>query len=83
VTPQVRVVRGDPDDVELVALMAGLVAGTSAGTATTALADLNEDATAARHRWQTAVRRAQDPVRRDVGWRWSLRGCTGPGASVR
>ena len=55
VTPDVRVVRGEPDDVELAALVAGLAAGASAGSAVAAVADLDEDATAARQRWRSAA----------------------------
>jgi hypothetical protein len=78
VTPDVRVVRGEPDDVELAALVAGLAAGASAGAAVTAVADLDEVATAARRRWREAVHRLAGPLDRRLAhggdaWRWSLR----------
>jgi hypothetical protein len=74
VTPEVRVVRGEPDDVELAALVAGLAAGASAASAMAAVADLDEDRTAARRRWQEAVQRLGAPLARGSdAWRWSLR----------
>ncbi len=61
-TPDVRVVRGDPDELELAALVAGLAAGASAGAAVAAVADLDEVATAARRRWRDAVHRLGTPL---------------------
>ncbi len=77
-TPDVRVVRGDPDELELAALVAGLAAGASAGAAAAAVADLDEAATAARRRWRDAVHRLGVPLeggaeRAGDTWRWSLR----------
>ena len=73
-TPQVRVLRGTPDDVELIALIAGLAAGASAGAAVTAVADLDEEATGARRRWREAVHRlGGDLPRGEDAWRWSMR----------
>ncbi|MDO8106928.1 acyl-CoA carboxylase epsilon subunit [Isoptericola sp. b441] len=79
-TPDVRVLRGEPDDVELAALVAGLAAGASANAAAAAVADLDESATAARRRWRAAATRHRTPhphvalVPRDPdAWRYSLR----------
>lgn len=67
--PHVRVVRGTPDDVELAALVAGLVAATAV--------EDTEDPTPAPHAWtdrarglrgaRTAWRPGPDT------WRWSAR----------
>jgi len=81
VTPDVRVVRGEPDDVELAALVAGLAAGQAAGAAVTAqaAAAAGHDGpeavrAAARRRWMDAVQRLSDPLRpSDHAWRWSIR----------
>jgi hypothetical protein len=66
-TPQVRVVRGAPDDVELAALVAGLLASTSG--------PLPDPDPAAPGGWADRSRllRGSEPVRRSPGsWRWSL-----------
>lgn len=63
---QMRVVRGAPDDFEVAALVAGLVAVASAGT------DLPDDASAPAQ-W---VRRSRPVGALPTGpdsWRWSLR----------
>lgn len=75
VDPHVQVVRGAPDDVELAALVAGLVAaaagqdehgGEQAGTGT-------EAERAARARWTAGrLRGAAGAVRGRDAWRWSL-----------
>jgi hypothetical protein len=72
VTPQVRVVRGNPDDVEVAALVAGLAANASV---LSALADLDEQGSAARRRWREAAGRLAHPLtsRNPDAWRWSLR----------
>ena len=70
---QVRVVRGAPDDLELAALVAGLVA---------AAGDAQDDAPAASHDAWTDRARAMRPrsapgtplVPGLDAWRWSLRG---------
>lgn len=65
--PAVRIVRGAPDEVELAALVAGLVA------ANTPFED--ESATSA-HRWADPVRRVRGATAWRPGpdvWRWSLR----------
>lgn len=74
--PHVQVVRGTPDDVELAALVAGLVAAASGqGDHGDADAAGREDAArAARARW-TAPGRLRGAVRPQPGpdaWRWSL-----------
>lgn len=76
-TPEVRVVRGHPDEIELAALVAGLVAGTERS------GDAGHDgahdgpvqrAERARRRW----RHAQSPLGGVAqpspdAWRWSAR----------
>jgi hypothetical protein len=64
----VRVVRGAPDDVELAALVAGLVAAAS---------DEPTAETAARSGWTDRARVLRGTVVPATGpdaWRWSLRG---------
>ena len=67
---RVRVVRGAPDDVELAALVAGLVAASARSD------DSDEPAT--RSMWHDRARAMRgDPVSAAPGpdaWRWSLRG---------
>jgi Acyl-CoA carboxylase epsilon subunit len=67
---RVRVVRGAPDDLELAALVAGLVAASARSD------DRAEPAT--RSVWHDRARAMRgDPVRAAPGsdaWRWSLRG---------
>ena len=66
--PAVRIVRGAPDEIELAALVAGLVAAAPAE---------EDDVTAGAHRWANPERlvRGKGAWRpgRDA-WRWSLRG---------
>ncbi|MGO1317142.1 MAG: acyl-CoA carboxylase epsilon subunit [Cellulomonadaceae bacterium] len=69
--PSVRIVRGQPDEIELAALVAGLAAtGAGAGT------DDEQDATGTPPRRWSDWRRsgAPDPVRTrgQDAWRWSL-----------
>lgn len=71
--PHVHVVRGTPDDVELAALVAGLVAAAAGRTPPDDVADPSERA--ARTRWVAAAspHAASDlPVRGPDAWRWSL-----------
>lgn len=72
----VQVVRGTPDDVELAALVAGLVAAASGqDDGGHAHADADADAAAARARW-TAPGRLRGGTPAQPGpdaWRWSLR----------
>ena len=71
-TPDVRVVRGAPDDVELAALVAGLAAGSAAYSAVTATSDLDTESRAARRRWQGVADRLQNPLTPGPdSWRWS------------
>ena len=65
--PQVRVVRGTPDDVELAALVAGLLA--------TGADPVPEDAATAPSGWadrSRLLRGAGAPRRGRDAWRWSL-----------
>jgi len=70
--PHVQVVRGTPDDVELAALVAGLVAA----AAHRAPPDDGTEvpARAARARWTAPgrLRGATPPTRGPDAWRWSL-----------
>ena len=67
---RVRVVRGAPDDVELAALVAGLVAASARSD--------DDDEPTTRSMWRDRARAMRgDPVRTAPGpdaWRWSLRG---------
>lgn len=70
-TPHVSVVRGTPDDVELAALVAGLVAASARDEA---------PAVATASPWADHARRLQGPGATGVlgrrgadAWRWSLR----------
>jgi len=66
--PAVRIVRGTPDEIELAALVAGLVA---AGPAE------EDEVAAGAQRWADPARRVRGPVGWRPGpdaWRWSLRG---------
>lgn len=70
-TPDVRVLRGEPDDVELAALVAGL-AGAAAAGHTVAEEDDAARERAGRLRWRTAangLRQATSPG--PDAWRWS------------
>ncbi|KSW28409.1 acyl-CoA carboxylase epsilon subunit [Cellulomonas sp. B6] len=72
VDPHVQVVRGAPDEVELAALVAGLVAAASGHEP---LADDAEArARAARARWAAPgrLRGGVGPARGVDAWRWSL-----------
>lgn len=64
--PPVRIVRGEPDEVELAALVAGLAA-----------ARADDDAAPARpgrSAWERGALRGPGFGRPADGWRWSLRG---------
>jgi hypothetical protein len=71
--PDVRVVRGAPDDVELAALVAGLAAG--AQTADDGAAHQVADPAPvvhARRRWRDAAHRLSDRLSPGPdAWRWS------------
>ena len=68
VAPAVRIVRGAPDDVELAALVAGLVASSS---------PFEDEVAAGAHRWADPARLVRGSRSWSPGpdsWRWSLRG---------
>ena len=71
----VRVVRGEPDDTELAALVAGLAAGTARQAETTAGHDRHDERDAvARRRWRRATEpMAGLPAPGPDAWRWSGR----------
>ncbi|WP_024285241.1 acyl-CoA carboxylase subunit epsilon [Cellulomonas sp. KRMCY2] len=72
-TPDVRVVRGEPDDIELAALVAGLSAGNGHrdDTAMTEAGRARTEATA-RRRWRDAAVGLADPLTPGPdAWRWS------------
>lgn len=72
--PEVSVVRGEPDDVELAALVAGLAAGLATGA--DHADDPGDRPDAARARWRRAARpgAVADPATPGPdAWRWSLR----------
>ncbi|MDT0166741.1 acyl-CoA carboxylase epsilon subunit [Actinotalea sp. AC32] len=74
--PDVRVVRGEPDDVELAALVAGLAAGAATGhhASTDEHAAEPGPARRSRHRWREAAQGLADPLRPGPdAWRWSGR----------
>lgn len=75
-TPEVRVVRGEPDEVELAALVAGLVAGAERPGAADGSPDGQEQRAArARRRWchaQSPLGAVSQPS--PDAWRWSARG---------
>ncbi len=76
-TPQVRVVHGAPDDVELAALVAGIAAGFAprAGRPDEAAHAARRRAAAARRRWRDGAvgpSGAGTPLRPGPdAWRWS------------
>ncbi|SFK52881.1 acyl-CoA carboxylase epsilon subunit [Cellulomonas sp. KH9] len=71
VDPHVQVVRGTPDDVELAALVAGLVAASAHHAAPAS--DTDGAARSARARWTAPRPRAGAlPGRGPDAWRWSL-----------
>lgn len=73
-TPDVRVVRGEPDDVELAALVAGLAATAAAEPSEHVHAPTSPADDAAR-RWRAGVQPAAGgPVPGPDAWRWSGRG---------
>ena len=70
-TPDVRVVRGEPDDLELAALVAGLASGgMNHGAPSGAAARRRE--VARRRRWREGARGLSDPLApAPEAWRWS------------
>ncbi|MBO1751859.1 acyl-CoA carboxylase subunit epsilon [Actinotalea sp. BY-33] len=77
-SPDVRVVRGAPDDDELAALVAGLAAGGQPGAADSGadvVAARTVHEAAARRRWRDHAAPHPGPPRPGPdAWRWSLRG---------
>lgn len=71
--PDVRVVRGAPDDVELAALVAGLAAGAqSAQDDAAPLAPEPTPSAHARRRWRDSAHRLSDRLSPGPdAWRWS------------
>jgi len=63
---ELRVVRGVPDDVELAALVAGIVAARAAA------ADVGTTVTRPRAAWTDHARRLGRPAPGPDTWRWSL-----------
>lgn len=70
-TPQVRVLHGAPDDVELAALVAGIAAG-FAPEAPPDPGHRHRRAAEARRRWRDAATPLSDPLAPGpAAWRWS------------
>lgn len=73
-TPEVRVLRGAPDDLELAALMAGIAAGTMAVSMPVRDRGRADREAGARRRWCDAAPRLRSPLTRGPdAWRWSAR----------
>ncbi len=74
-TPRVRVLRGSPDELELAALVAGLVAGRAAGShGDDPRARASRRAAADRRRWVDGAQHLRGRLERgDDAWRWSGR----------
>lgn len=72
-TPQVRVLRGSPDDVELAALVAGIVAGLGPAPDDDG-AQRARRAAADRRRWVDGAQQLRGSLARGGdAWRWSGR----------
>jgi len=72
VTPQVRVLHGAPDDVELAALVAGIAAGFAAPAEAPDSGGRRRRAADARRRWRDAATPLSDPLTPGpAAWRWS------------
>lgn len=72
--PQVHVLRGAPDDVELAALVAGIAAGALTPGEPVAGHDVapGPSGSTARHRWRNAAQGLHDPLTPGPdAWRWS------------
>ena len=73
-TPQVRVLRGAPDEVELAALVAGIVAGQAASPGDGDAVRRTRRAAADRRRWLDGAQQLRGPLARGGdAWRWSGR----------
>ena len=74
-TPDVRVVRGEPDDLELAALVAGLASGSLGGARNADPGRAGQREAAARRRWREAACPPAGPLTPSPdAWRWSGRG---------
>jgi len=74
VTPDLRVLRGAPDDVELAALVAGIAAGRRPEEAPTGDRDRGRREAVARRRWRDGAQPLSDPLAPGPdAWRWSAR----------
>lgn len=72
--PDVRVVRGEPDDDELAALVAGLAAGSAVADRDHHQPAHDDAAHAGRRRWRAAAGPGQESlVPGHDAWRWSAR----------
>lgn len=70
-TPDVAVVRGEPDEVELAALVAGLAAGLAPAAAASEPSEMPD---AAGSRWRRAARPGSVSIAPGPdAWKWSLR----------
>ena len=73
-TPDVRVLRGAPDDVELAALVAGIAAGRRPEEAPTGARDRARREAVARRRWRDGAQCLSGPLAPGPdAWRWSAR----------
>ena len=73
-TPQVRVLRGSPDELELAALVAGIVAGRASGPHDDARARQARREAADRRRWLDGAQQLRGGLARGGdAWRWSGR----------
>ncbi|GEN79584.1 acyl-CoA carboxylase subunit epsilon [Actinotalea fermentans] len=73
-TPQVRVLRGSPDEFELAALVAGIVAGRAPGADDDAVARRARRAALDRRRWVDGAQQLRGTLARGGdAWRWSGR----------
>lgn len=73
-TPQVRVLRGSPDELELAALVAGIVAGRAAAPDDDGHARHARRAAADRRRWVDGAQQLRGTLARGGdAWRWSGR----------
>ena len=71
-TPDVRVLRGAPDDVELAALVAGIAAGRRPVEGPTGARDRTRREAAARRRGRDGAQPLCDPLAPGPdAWRWS------------
>lgn len=73
-TPQVRVLRGSPDELELAALVAGIVAGRASAPDDDDAHARTHRTAADRRRWVDGAQQLRGPLARGGdAWRWSGR----------